>query len=163
MDAKTALKSGIDTGNMVSMAYLDDLTDEEMMKRPHPGCNHIKWQVGHLIASEHQMIEGVAPGSMPPLPEGFVEKYSKETATSDDPSAFDSKDELLRVYQEQRAGTLAALAATDDAALSGAAPESMQAYAPTVGSAFSMQGGHWLMHAGQWAVLRRQLGRPPLF
>jgi hypothetical protein len=28
---------------------------------------------------------------------------------------------------------------------------------------FSMQGSHWMMHAGQWAVLRRKLGRPPLF
>jgi len=22
---------------------------------------------------------------------------------------------------------------------------------------------HWLMHAGQWAVVRRKLGKPPLF
>ena len=35
--------------------------------------------------------------------------------------------------------------------------------APSVGAAFSMQGGHWLMHAGQWAVVRRQLGREPIF
>ena len=55
MDAKTAIKTGIDTGNMISTSYLGDLTDEEMMHRPHPDCNHIKWQMGHLIASEHMM------------------------------------------------------------------------------------------------------------
>ena len=163
MDAKTAIKMSIDTGNMISTAYLSDLTDEEMMHRPHSGCNHIKWQMGHLIASEHQMIDGVAPGSMPALPEGFADKYGKETAGSDDATAFDSKEELMRLYEEQRAGTLAALEAIDAEGLSAASPESMQAYAPTVGSAFSMQGGHWLMHAGQWAVIRRQLGRAPLF
>ena len=54
MDTKTAIKSAIDTANMISTAYLDDLTDEEMMHRPSPGCNHIKWQVGHLIVSEKQ-------------------------------------------------------------------------------------------------------------
>ena len=27
----------------------------------------------------------------------------------------------------------------------------------------ALAGTHWLMHAGQWAVVRRQLGRPPLF
>jgi hypothetical protein len=32
-----------------------------------------------------------------------------------------------------------------------------------VGDVFSMQGGHLLMHAGQWAVVRRKLGRKPLF
>ena len=44
-----------------------------------------------------------------------------------------------------------------------AAPESMKDYAPTVGDAFLILGSHWLMHAGQWAVLRRKLGKPPLF
>ena len=34
---------------------------------------------------------------------------------------------------------------------------------PTVASLFSLAGTHWVMHAGQWAIVRRQLGRPPLF
>ncbi len=163
MDAKTAIKSGIDSGNMISTAYLGDLTDDEMMHRPHADCNHIKWQMGHLIVSENQMVEGIAPGSMTALPEGFAEKYTKETAGSDDPAAFDSKEELMRLYEQQRADTLAALEQTDADDLSKPAPESMRAFAPTVGSVFTMQGGHWLMHAGQWAVIRRQLGRAPLF
>jgi len=163
MDAKTAIKTCIDAGDMISTGYLGDLTDEEMMRRPHAACNHIKWQIGHLIASENQMINGVVPGSMPALPPGFAEKYSAETASSDDPAAFDSKEDLMRLYAEQRNGTLAALKAIDTDALSNESPEAMRAYAPTVGSAFSLQGSHWLMHAGQWAVIRRQLGRPPLF
>ncbi len=163
MNAREAIRSSIDIGNMVSMAYLEDMSDDELMRRPHPQCNHIKWQIGHLVSSEHQMIEGVAPGSMPPLPDGFVEKYNKETASSDDPAAFDSKEDLLKAYQQQRAATLVALEKLSDEDLSKPAPAEMQAYAPTVGAAFNMQGGHWLMHAGQWAVLRRQLGRKPLF
>lgn len=163
MNSRDAIKSAIDMGDMISMSYLQDLTDEQMMQRPHPECNHLKWQIGHLISSERMMIEGVSPGSMPALPEGFAERYSKETAKSDDASAFDTKEELLRVYQVQRAGTLAALAKLSEEELDNASPESMQSYAPNVASAFSMQGSHWLMHAGQWAVLRRQLGKPPLF
>ena len=38
------------------------------------------------------MQEGVAPGSMPPLPGGFADRYTKETAASDDPAAFDSAE-----------------------------------------------------------------------
>jgi hypothetical protein len=109
------------------------------------------------------MIEAVAPGSMPSLPAGFAERYTKETANSNDSAAFDTKERLLRVFEEQRAATLAALEKQSDASLDRPAPESMQSYAPTVGAAFSLQGGHWIMHAGQWAVIRRQLGRPPLF
>ena len=61
------------------------------------------------------MINKVAPGAMPPLPAGFAAKFTAETSGSDDPRTFVSKSELLRNYQEQRAGTLAALShsATD--------------------------------------------------
>ncbi len=163
MDSREAVRIGLDMSQMVALAYVDDMTDDELMKRPDPGCNHIKWQFGHVISSDRQMIEAVAPGSMPALPDGFADRYSKETATSDDPTAFDSKEELLSAYHEQRAGALAALDGLTDEDLSRAAPEEMQAYAPTVGAAFSMLGSHLMMHAGQWAVVRRQLGRPPLF
>ncbi len=163
MDSRQAIKMAIDSGNMITMAYLDDLTDEQMMHRPHEQCNHIKWQLGHLIASENQMVEGVVPGSMPALPEGFADKYTKDTAKSDDASAFDSKEEFMRVYQEQRAATLAALEKQSDEDLDKASPESMQAFAPTTAAVFNLLGGHLLMHAGQWAVIRRQLGKPPLF
>lgn len=163
MNAREAIKLSIDSGKMITLEYLADLSDEDMLQRPHPECNHIKWQVGHLISSEHQMISGVCPGSMPALPEGFADRYTKETAASDDPAAFDSKADLRQLLEEQRAATLEALSGLSDDDLSRPAPEEMQAYAPTVGDVFSLQGGHWVMHAGQWAVIRRQLGRPPLF
>ena len=163
MNAREAVKLAMDSGNMIGLAYLDDMTDEELMQRPHPDCNHIKWQIGHLISSENQIINGVLPGSMPDLPDGFAERYTKETSNSDDASAFDSKDDLLKVYQEQRAAALRKLETLSDDDLSAEGPEEMKSYAPTVGAAFDLLGGHWLMHAGQWAVIRRQLGRPPLF
>lgn len=163
MNSREAIKASIDMGKLISMSYLEDLTDQEMMHRPHADCNHIKWQVGHLIQSEHDMIEGCIPGSMPELPEGFSEKYTKETAASDDSDFFHSKDQLMQAFAAQRAGTLAALDKLTDEDLDKPSPEAMQGYAPNWGTAFSMQDSHWVMHAGQWAVIRRQLGRPPLF
>lgn len=163
MDTKTAIKTAIDTANMISTSYLGDLTDEEMMHRPAPGCNHIKWQVGHLIASENSMIDQCIPGAMPALPDGFAEKYSKETSTSDDAADFDSKEELMKLYEQQRAATMAALEKIDAADLDTEGPEAIRSYCPTIGAAFLMQDAHWMMHAGQWAVIRRQLGREPLF
>ena len=147
-------------GKLISLAYLEDLTDAEMMKRPFPGCNHITWQVGHLIASEHSMIEKIAPGSVPPLPTGFAEKYTSETSKSDNPGDFHTKAELMAAFESTRAGTLAALARESDADLD--KPTGVD-YAPTVGAMYELQGSHWLMHVGQWAVVRRQCGRAPLF
>ncbi len=159
MDARQAIKMGLDTSAMVCEAYLADMSDEDLMKRPHSGCNHIKWQVGHLISAEHQMVSGIVPDSMPALPNGFAERYTKETTTSDDPAAFDSKEDLMRVYKEQRSATLAALENLEEGQLDQPGPEAMRDYAPTVAAVFGMQGSHWLMHAGQWVPIRRECGR----
>jgi len=159
MNAKQALQLGIDMGEMICQQYLEDLSDAEMMKRPAPGCNHINWQLGHLIASEHMMISAVDPQAMPALPEGFAERYSRENTGVDDPAALCSKAELMQTFAQQRAATRAALERIPESELD---RETGISYAPTAASMFSMQGSHWLMHAGQWAVVRRQLGRAPL-
>jgi hypothetical protein len=160
MNAKDAIKIGIDMGKHISTGYVEDLTDQELLHRPAKGANHINWQLGHLIAAEHEMTEKVCPGSMPPLPAGFVEKYTKDTASNDDGAKFLKKAELLKVFEEQRAASLKALDKLSEADLD---KSTGVEYAPTVGAMFSMHGTHWVMHAGQWAVVRRQLGRKPLF
>lgn len=162
MNGVEAVKLGMGTPEFVAMAYVGDLSDEDLMQRTVPGVNHIKWQLGHLIGSERQMIEAMFPGTMPALPAGFEAMHSKETAGSDDPKAFLSKDEYLKLYGEVRAGTMAALAKLGDADLDKPGPEFTRQYAPTVGAVFQLQPQHWMMHAGQWAVLRRKLGRPPI-
>ena len=161
MKAHDAIKHSIDMGENITQAYVGDLSDADLLRRPAPACNHINWQLGHLIASEHGMISKVAPQALPPLPAGFAEKYTPDTAKRDEPGAFCSKAELLEIHARQRAGTLAALAAMSDADLD---KPSGNEWAPTVGAAFNgAAAGHWLMHVGQWAVVRRQLGRAPLF
>ena len=159
MNSREAIQVGLDMANFVSMAYLEDLSDADLLRRPCAGANHIAWQLGHLIASEHSLISKVCPGAMPALPAEFAERYTKETSASDDASRFDAKASLLATYQVQRAATLKALHGLTDADLD--RPTGMD-YASTVAAMFSMQGSHWLMHAGQWAVIRRQQGRPPL-
>ncbi len=163
MNARQAIRLGIDSANMICQEYLRDLTDADLLVRPVPGANHTAWQLGHLLAAEHEMIEGVAPGSMPPLPAGFAEKYTAETAKLDSPGAFHPKSVYMSVLEEQRAATLKALDKLTDADLDKPSPEKFQSYAKTVAAVFDMQATHWLMHAGQWAVTRRKLGRQPLF
>jgi hypothetical protein len=163
VDSRKALRAGIRGAQNVVEAYLGDLTDADLLVRPVPGANHIAWQLGHLIGSENMMLEGVRPKSMPPLPEGFRQKHSKETAKSDDPKNFLTKAEYLELMNKHRASTLAVLDSMSDADLDQPAPEAMRQYLKTVGDVFAMQGSHWMMHAGQWAIIRRKLGRAPLF
>ncbi len=163
MDSRKALRAGILGSQKIVDAYLGDLTDADLLVRPIPGTNHIAWQLGHLIGSENMMLEGVRPKSMPALPEGFRQKHNKETVKSEDPKGFLTKAEYLELSKQQRAATLAVLDSMSDADLDQPVPEAMRAYVKTVGDVFAMQGNHWLMHAGQWAIVRRKLGRPPLF
>lgn len=162
MNANEAIKISIDTADQMCRAYLDDLSEEELLHRPHPQCNHIKWQLGHLIAADNQMVNGCCPGTVPELPSGFADRYAKEKSTSDDPNGFDTKAGLMGLYDQQRAAIMAKLAELTDQDLGAEAPEEMRSYAPTVGAAFGLVGLHWTMHSGQWAVIRRQLGRPPI-
>jgi hypothetical protein len=163
MNSKDTIRRSIENSDKLVAGYLGDLTDAELLVRPVPGANHIAWQLGHLIAAENMLIEEVVPGSMPKLPEGFAAKHSKETATSDDPKAFCSKDEYLRLMHEQRAGTFKALEKISEAELDKPAPEKFRSYFPQTVDLFLLMGSHSLMHAGQWAVTRRKLGRKPLF
>lgn len=163
MNAREAIKLSYGTPDQICRSYLGDLKDSDLLVRPVPGANHIAWQLGHLIATEHDTIEDISPGSSPPLPVGFKEKHTKQTAASDDPKAFCTKDEYLKLYDQVRAGTLKALDSVKETDFEKPAPESIRRFCPTVAAVFALHPSHWLMHAGQWAVVRRKIGKPPLF
>jgi hypothetical protein len=159
MTPKDVIKSSIDMGHEVLTTYLSDLSDADLMVRPVPEANHLAWQLGHLIVSEHQMLTE-AGYKMPDLPEGVADSYTKETSQSNNPAKFHKKEQYLSWLAQQRAGTLAALAATPDMDLDQSAPESMREYAPTVGVMFNAVGLHEMMHAAQFVAVRRKLGKP---
>ena len=162
MTAKEVLRQIVESCHMMVRMYVEDLTDAELMVRSVPGTNHIAWQLGHLIAGTSHML-GMLGHTPPVLPPGFAEAYSKETAASDDPAKFATKGEYLRLADQMKAATLAAVDATADRALDAPGPEAMREYAPTVASALMLVGTHWLMHAGQFVPIRRKVGKPPLF
>ena len=100
---------------------------------------------------------------MPSLPDGFAEKHSKEASSSDDRSAFCTKQEYVELMDQQRAGTIALLDRLSDEELEQPAPEKIQQFGATVGAVIGGQASHWMMHAGQWVIVRRQMGKGPLF
>lgn len=163
MNAREALKATWDSAQFIVDAYLADLSDSDLLVRPVPGCNHIAWQLGHLISSENKMLSAVMPGIMPALPDGFADKHSKEKASSDNARDFLTKAEYMKQAQAQRQGSIQILNKLTDADLDKEAPEMLRSWAPRIVDVLSVIGGHWLMHSGQWAVVRRKIGRPPLF
>ncbi len=162
MNAKDAIRSSANLSTMVLKTYISDLDDADLMRRPGEGCNHLAWQLGHLISSEVQLLESVAPGQEIELPGGFADAHSKEACNNDDPADFCEKRTYVEMFDKVRAASQAALDAYAQSDLDNPAPEEFLEYCPTMGDMFTMIATHPLMHAGQFVIVRRQLGKPIL-
>lgn len=161
--AQEALKRGLGFARMTTTMILNDLSDEQLLVRPVDGANHIAWQLGHLIAAENTIMSAMPHADMPALPEGFADKYTPETSKSDDKTGWETKERYLELYEQQRAGTEAALAKMTEAEMGQPGPEMVQQIAPTVGDAINLLAAHELMHLGQYSTVRRKLGIAPAF
>ncbi len=162
MNAKDAIRSSANLSTMVLKTYISDLDDADLMRRPGEGCNHLAWQLGHLISSEVQLLESVAPGQEIELPGGFADAHSKEACNNDDPADFCEKRTYVEMFDMVRAASLAALDAYVQSDLDNPAPEDFRAFCPTMGDMFTLIATHPMMHAGQFVIVRRQLGKPIL-
>lgn len=163
MNAKEAVKTALtDTQKMLAM-YVSDLSDADLLVRPVPGANHIAWQLGHLVGAEGYLGGQIPGAAYPELPAGFAEQHGKATAAAEPPQGFRTKKEYLELFNRMREATLANLAKMSDADLDAKITGSMAPYAPTAGAMFLLVSNHVLMHAGQFTVVRRKLGKPVLF
>jgi DinB superfamily len=160
VQAKDAIKSALNSTQSMLGMYLADLSDADLLVRPVPNANHIAWQLGHLINSEPELIHMELPDApYPKLPAGFAEQHSKTTAAVDPPKGFGTKAEYLALAKEVRTATLALLDRVD---VSRASTGKMAKWAPTLADLFLMLSTHTMMHAGQFTVVRRKLGKPLL-
>ena len=142
---------------------LEDFSDSDMLVRPCPNANHAMWQLGHLIASEARMINGCRPDAIKAVPIGFAERYTKATASSDDPKGFDSKSRLFEIQDKIRAEAIEWVKNVTLQEMSLPGPEKMRDFLPTVGHVVNVIPSHASMHVGQFQVIRRFLGKPILF
>jgi len=163
MQAKDAILQSADMSLMVFKSYFEDLSDADLMRRPGPGCNHLAWQIGHLIASEAGMLNAIRPGAAPALPEGFAEKHTKETEDIDDPAQFYTKQEYLDLLAKVREASKKAISEMSDSDFDQPGPEPYRQWFPTVGAFCLLIANHPLMHAGQFVPVRRALGKPAMF
>ena len=162
MNVKDLYRIAFATSDRFVSMYLADFSEEEMLFRPGPSANHCAWQLGHMISTEHNLIEAVRPGCAAKLPEGFSEQHSKAKAASNNASDFLSKSSYLELYQLQRKATHAVINDISEADLDAAGPEAMRSLMPTVGAVLYIAAVHPMLHSGQFAVIRRVLGKPIL-
>jgi hypothetical protein len=160
MNVKDSIRETLNLSHTVLSSYVNDLSDAELLTRPGPGCNHVAYQLGHLIASECDLLNGIRPGSAPQLPAGFKEKYSQENSANNEPASFLSRQQYLDLTEKVHAATLALLDSYPEPDFDQPSPEHFRSFVPTMGSMFVLIATHPMMHAGQIVPVRRALGKP---
>ncbi|MHB8953677.1 MAG: DinB family protein [Pirellulaceae bacterium] len=163
MQIQDVMRASFGRSKMVTDLLLADFSDAEILVRPVAGANHTAWQLGHLVSSLNYFGESIEPASMPPLPPGFAERHTKETADTDDSAMFLSKSEYLGLLDTQRQALIRVLDTLPESRLADDAPAEMREYAPKISDVLSMAAEHELMHSGQFSVARRRLGKPVAF
>jgi hypothetical protein len=163
MTAKDAIKTALTSTQQMMSMYLSDLSDADLLVRPVPEANHIAWQLGHLIGAEVWMCQQLPGAVYPELPAGFADHHQAATSKSEPPQGFATKAQYLDLFNKVRAATLANLAKISDADLDKPTTGRMASFAPTLGDLLVLTANHALMHAGQFTVVRRKLGKPVLF
>ena len=96
------------------------------------------------------------------MPAGFADAHAKEACSNDDPAAFLGKGKYVELFDQVRAASLAALDTYAPSDLDNPAPEDFREFCPTMGDMFTLIATHPMMHAGQFVIVRRQLGKPIL-
>ena len=83
-----------------------------------------------------------------------------ETSKAEGTVGYLTKTEYLDLYKKVRAHSLKNLDAFPEAELDTPIEGRIAAIAPNVGSMFALVANHPMMHLGQFAVVRRKLGKP---
>ncbi|MEO1615429.1 MAG: DinB family protein [Planctomycetota bacterium] len=160
MSDSKSIKNAFQLTDTVLESYLGDFTDADLLTRPGAGCNHIAWQLGHLISSESMLMNMIKEGSGIELPEGFAEAHDKSVADSDDASKFRSKDEYLQLYRKARQHSIQAIQTMTEEELNAESPENFRSFCPDKRAMVMLVASHPMMHVGQFVPVRRALNKP---
>jgi uncharacterized damage-inducible protein DinB len=164
MNGREAIQAALTSTRDLLGWYVSDLSDADLLIRPAPQANHIAWQLGHLITADSYLIKGELPDTpYPELPAGFTERHANKNAAAESSEGFATRAEYLDLFTKTRNTTIAAVGKLSDADLDRPTKGPMAKFAPTLGQLFLLVANHTLMHAGQFTVVRRQLGKPVLF
>jgi uncharacterized damage-inducible protein DinB len=162
MNGTAAIRTALESTRHLTTWFVSDLSDADILVRPAPAANHIAWQLGHLVSAERHLAGKMLPDApYPELPAGFDEQHSNKNTAAD--SGFATKAVYVDLFTRARQATLDALARLSDADLERPTVGSMAQFAPTLGALLVLTANHTMMHAGQFSVVRRKLGKPVLF
>jgi hypothetical protein len=157
-----AIVHSLTTAQKLLNRYCEDLKPEEYLHRPCSGGNATAWLIGHIVMTERSALARAGVTDLPPLPEGFEKRFSRDEAA---PKASDFGDVtiLLPLFNRHRDLLIEAVREMSPAALEKPLDKPHPLYGSRTWEAINFAAGaHVAMHAGQITIIRRSLGKPPI-
>jgi hypothetical protein len=138
-----------------------DLKGADWTHRITPSANCAAWLVGHLILTERRALVNIEYQDLPALPDDFEARFSRDNGA---PAAAEFGDPtiLVPLFDKHRGLLIEAVKHFPIEKLDVALPKPGPRF-KTYGEFLMFMGLHVTVHAGQISLIRRHLGRPPLF
>ena len=140
--------------------FVDDLGPQEMLHRPTPKANCAAWLIGHLILTERHALARLGVSDVPPLPDGFEKRFSRDEGCPQ-ANEFGDVSTLRALLDQHRNRTIGAVKRATSEQLDKPLDKPHPMF-QTVGQFGNFVAAHVMMHAGQITIIRRSLGRPPV-
>ena len=168
MDVKTTLREQMQAMHGTLEAAVADCNPEAVARKlPGSTINSIGAIYAHTIFSEDGILNSMIRGQAPVyMKDGWAPKIGIEMPQGGmEPDWYIKMD--LPLFREYAAAVYKTtdeyLSSATDADLDKPNTGSMAKHAPNVASVFLLVCNHDLMHAGQFTVVRRKLGKPVIF
>jgi DinB family protein len=145
--------------------FLKDLTDSEWVWSPPQYTTHLAWQVGHISVAQYSLcirrVRGRSSADESLISDAFMEAFKLGSKPIADPDKNPPLDEIKRVFEAVHEQAIAELARRTEAELDTPLDEPHPRFKTKL-SAVEFSPLHEMVHAGQIAMLRRLMGKPPL-
>jgi uncharacterized damage-inducible protein DinB len=145
--------------------FLTGLSDEDWFWSPSELTTHIAWQVGHLAVAQYNLclrrIRGRTSQDEALIPDRFIDSFKLGSQPDPDPANYPPLDEIRRRFDAVLQRALAELAMRSDTELNVSVEQPHPVFKTKL-EAVEYCPQHELVHAGQVALLRRLMGKPPL-
>jgi len=168
MSSSSRLESAIDRirgSRVFTKQFLKDLTDAEWFSSPPQYTTHIAWQVGHIAVAQYSLclrrVRGRTKADESLISDAFIEAFKGGSKPIAEPEKNPPLDEIRRVFDAVHEQSVGELSARSEAELDEPLAEPHPRFKTKLG-AVEFSALHEMVHAGQIAMLRRLMGKPPL-
>jgi DinB superfamily len=145
--------------------FLGDLTDAEWFWSPPQYTTHMAWQVGHITVAQYSLclrrVRGRTKADESLISDAFIEAFKLGSKPVAEPENNPPLDEIRRVFDAVHQQSVDELAGRSEAELDEPLAEPHPRFKTKFG-AVEFSALHEMVHAGQIAMLRRLMGKPPL-